>query len=125
MVDKSDPKNPRVTDEVRYFTADEEDDYHVAQANAALDENGYFVKNTVSGRYRDETSEFDKSLIYFSSSSEIIRNMLVRRLDHTAAIMQRYLLCCYQCADNCCNVDFTPSVRDRREAALDISHGSR
>ena len=63
MVDKSDPKNPRVTDEVRYFTADEEDDYHVAQANAALDENGYFVKNTVSGRYRDETSEFDKSLI--------------------------------------------------------------
>ena len=63
MVDKSDSKNPRVTDEVRYFTADEEDDYHVAQANAALDENGYFVKNTVSGRYRDETSEFDKSLI--------------------------------------------------------------
>ena len=63
MVDKSDPKNPRVTDEVRYFTADEEDDYHVAQANAALDENGYFAKNTVSGRYRDETSEFDKSLI--------------------------------------------------------------
>ena len=63
MVDKSDPKNPRVTDEVRYFTADEEDDYHVALANAALDENGYFAKNTVSGRYRDETSEFDKSLI--------------------------------------------------------------
>ena len=32
IVDKSDPKNPRVTDEVRYFTADEEDDFHVAQA---------------------------------------------------------------------------------------------
>ena len=63
VVDKSDPKNPRVTDEVRYFTADEEDDYHVAQANAEIDENGYFVNNTVSGRYREETSAFDKSLI--------------------------------------------------------------
>ena len=63
IVDKSDPKNPRVTDEVRYFTADEEDDYHVAQANAGIDENGYFVNNTVSGRYREETSAFDKSLI--------------------------------------------------------------
>ncbi|MBS1475507.1 MAG: DNA-directed RNA polymerase subunit beta [Lachnospira sp.] len=63
IVDKSDPKNPRVTDEVRYFTADEEDDFHVAQANAEIDENGYFVNNTVSGRYREETSAFDKSLI--------------------------------------------------------------
>ena len=63
IVDKSDPKNPRVTDEVRYFTADEEDDYHVAQANAEIDEEGHFVKNTVAGRYRDETSEFDKRLI--------------------------------------------------------------
>ena len=63
IVDKSDPKNPRVTDEVRYFTADEEGDYHVAQANAEIDENGYFVNNTVSGRYREETSAFDKSLI--------------------------------------------------------------
>ena len=63
VVDKSDPKNPKVTDEVRYFTADAEDDYHVAQANAEIDEDGHFVKNTVSGRYREETSEFDKSLI--------------------------------------------------------------
>ena len=63
IIDKSDPKNPRVTDDVRYFTADEEDDYHVAQANAEIDENGYFVKNSVSGRYREETSEFDKSMI--------------------------------------------------------------
>ena len=63
IIDKSDPKNPRVTDDVRYFTADEEDDYHVAQANAEIDENGYFVNNTVSGRYREETSAFDKSLI--------------------------------------------------------------
>ena len=63
IIDKTDPKNPRVTDEVHYFTADEEDDFHVAQANAEIDENGYFVKNTVSGRYREETSEFDKSMI--------------------------------------------------------------
>ena len=62
-IDKSDPKNPRVTDEVQYFTADEEDDYHVAQANAEIDEEGHFVKNTVSGRYREETSEFDKTQI--------------------------------------------------------------
>ncbi len=61
VVDKSDPKNPRVTDEVRYLTADEEDDYYVAQANAEIDEEGHFVKNSVSGRYREETSEFDKS----------------------------------------------------------------
>ena len=63
IVDKTDPKNPRVTDEVRYFTADEEDDYHVAQANAEIDEEGHFIKNTVSGRFREETSEFDKTMI--------------------------------------------------------------
>ena len=63
IVDKSDAKNPRVTDEVRYFAADEEDDFHVAQANAEIDENGYFKKNTVSGRYKEETAEYDKTLI--------------------------------------------------------------
>ena len=61
LIDKSDPQNPRVTDEVRYLTADEEDDFYVAQANAELDEDGHFVKNSVSGRYREETSEFPKS----------------------------------------------------------------
>ena len=60
-IDKTDPKNPRVTDEVIYMTADEEDNYHVAQANEALDENGYFVRNSVSGRYREETQEYEKS----------------------------------------------------------------
>ena len=54
-IDKSDPKNPRVTEEVIYMTADEEDNYHVAQANEPLDENGYFVRKNVSGRYKDET----------------------------------------------------------------------
>ena len=59
-LDKSDPENPRVTDEVVYLTADEEDPFIVAQANEPLDENGYFINNTVSGRFRDETSTYDK-----------------------------------------------------------------
>ena len=63
IVDKTDPENPRVTDEVRYFTADEEDDYYIAQANAPIDENGYFIKNTVAGRHKDETASFDKKYI--------------------------------------------------------------
>ncbi|KIR01971.1 DNA-directed RNA polymerase beta subunit [Lachnospiraceae bacterium TWA4] len=63
IVDKSDPKNPRVTDEVRYFTADEEDNYIVAQANEPLDEDGYFVRPNVSGRFREETAEFDKTKV--------------------------------------------------------------
>ena len=63
VVDKSDPENPRVTDEVVYLTADEEDNYTVAQANEPLDEEGHFVHNNVSGRYREETSQFDKKRI--------------------------------------------------------------
>ena len=62
-VDKTDPSNPRVTDEVVYLTADEEDNYVVAQANEPLDENGYFVNNNVSGRFREETSQFEKKKI--------------------------------------------------------------
>ena len=60
IVDKSDPANPRVTDEVVYLTADEEDNFVVAQANTPLDEEGHFVNNNVAGRYREETSEFQK-----------------------------------------------------------------
>ena len=60
-IDKSDKDNPRVTDEVVYMTADEEDNYHVAQANEKLDEDGHFVRNSVSGRYREETQEYDKT----------------------------------------------------------------
>ena len=63
VVDKKDPANPKVTDEVVYLTADEEDNYVVAQANEPLDENGYFVNNNVSGRFREETSQFEKKLI--------------------------------------------------------------
>ncbi|MDD6212060.1 MAG: DNA-directed RNA polymerase subunit beta [Clostridiales bacterium] len=63
VVDKSDPKNPKVTDEVIYMTADEEDNYIVAQANSPLDEEGHFIRNSVAGRFREETSEFEKSKI--------------------------------------------------------------
>ncbi|MDE7015355.1 MAG: DNA-directed RNA polymerase subunit beta, partial [Kineothrix sp.] len=68
-IDKSDPANPRVTDEVIYMTADEEDNYHVAQANELLDENGYFVRNTVSGRYKEETSEYPKAMFDYMDVS--------------------------------------------------------
>ena len=68
-VDKSDPTNPRVTDEVVYMTADEEDRYYVAQANEQLDEDGYFVRKNISGRFREETSEFERSKIDYMDVS--------------------------------------------------------
>ena len=68
-IDKSDPVNPRVTDEVIYMTADEEDNYHVAQANELLDENGHFVRNSVSGRYKEETSEYPKAMFDYMDVS--------------------------------------------------------
>ncbi len=61
-IDKTDPENPRVTDEVVYMTADEEDNYHVAQANERLDEEGHFVRENVAGRFREETSEYHKTM---------------------------------------------------------------
>ena len=68
-IDKSDPANPRVTNEVEYMTADEEDNYHVAQANELLDAQGHFVKNTVSGRYKEETSEYPKTMFDYMDVS--------------------------------------------------------
>ncbi len=68
-VDHSDPKNPRVTDEVVYMTADEEDNYHVAQANTPLDEEGHFVNQNVSGRFRDETQAYDKTMFEYMDVS--------------------------------------------------------
>ena len=68
-IDKTDPKNPRVTDEVIYMTADEEDNYHVAQANEALDAEGHFVRNSVSGRYREETQEYEKAMFDYMDVS--------------------------------------------------------
>ena len=63
VVDKSDPQNPRVTDEVVYLSADEEDKFIVAQANEPLDEDGHFVNTNISGRFREDTSQFEKSKI--------------------------------------------------------------
>ncbi|MBR1674389.1 MAG: DNA-directed RNA polymerase subunit beta [Eubacterium sp.] len=63
VVDKTDPENPVVTEEVVYLTADEEDNYHVAQASEQLDADGHFVRNNVAGRFREETAEFAKSEI--------------------------------------------------------------
>ena len=68
-IDKTDPQNPRVTDEVVYMTADEEDNYHVAQANEKLDEEGHFIRNSVSGRYREETQEYDKHMFDYMDVS--------------------------------------------------------
>ena len=68
-IDKSDPENPRVTDEVVYMTADEEDNYHVAQANEQLDAEGHFVRNSVSGRYREETQEYPKTMFDYMDVS--------------------------------------------------------
>lgn len=68
-VDKSDPANPRVTDEVVYMTADEEDRYYVAQANEPLDEEGHFINNSISGRFREETSLFEKHKIDYMDVS--------------------------------------------------------
>ncbi len=69
VVDQSDPENPRVTDDVVYMTADEEDNYHVAQASTKLDENGYFVDDNVSGRYLDETSSYKKNIFEYMDVS--------------------------------------------------------
>ena len=68
-IDKTDPKNPRVTDEVVYMTADEEDNYHVAQANEPLDEEGHFLHKNVSGRYREETQEYERRMFDYMDVS--------------------------------------------------------
>ena len=68
-IDKTDAANPRVTDEVQYMTADEEDNYHIAQASAVLDKDGHFVNENVSGRYRDETQEYIKTMFDFMDVS--------------------------------------------------------
>ena len=69
VIDKTNPDNPVVTDEVVYMTADEEDNYHVAQANEALDAEGHFVRKNVSGRYREETQEYERSKFDFMDVS--------------------------------------------------------
>ena len=68
-IDKTDPQNPVVTDEVVYMTADEEDNYHIAQANEPLDEDHHFIHRNVSGRFRDETQAYERSLIDYMDVS--------------------------------------------------------
>ncbi len=68
-IDKTDPANPRVTEDVVYMTADEEDNYHVAQANEQLDAEGHFVRNSVSGRFREETQEYPKVMFDYMDVS--------------------------------------------------------
>ncbi len=68
-IDKTDPENPRVTNEVVYMTADEEDNYHVAQASEPLDENGHFVHKNVSGRYREATQAYDRKMFDYMDVS--------------------------------------------------------
>ncbi len=68
-IDHSDPANPVVTEEVVYMTADEEDNYHVAQANEALDKEGHFVRKNVSGRYREETQEYERRMFDYMDVS--------------------------------------------------------
>ncbi len=73
VIDKSDPENPRVTDEVVYMTADEEDNYHVAQASEPLDSEGHFKRTSVSGRYREETQEYPRTMFdYMDVSPKMI-----------------------------------------------------
>ena len=68
-IDRTDKKNPRVTDEVIYMTADEEDNYHVAQANEPLDEEGHFIHKNVSGRFREETQEYERQMFEYMDVS--------------------------------------------------------
>ena len=68
-INHDDPMNPVVTDEVVYMTADEEDNYHVAQANEQLDEEGHFVRKNVSGRYREETQEYERKMFDYMDVS--------------------------------------------------------
>ncbi len=68
-IDHSDPANPVVTEEVEYMTADEEDNYHVAQANEALDAEGHFIRRNVSGRYREETQEYERRMFDYMDVS--------------------------------------------------------
>ena len=68
-INHDDPQNPVVTDEVVYMTADEEDNYHVAQANEPLDAEGHFIHKNVSGRYREETQEYERKVFDYMDVS--------------------------------------------------------
>ena len=66
---KVDKENGRVTEEIVYMSADEEDNYVIAQANAPLDEDGYFVNPKVNVRYADEILEVPISQVDYMDVS--------------------------------------------------------
>ena len=68
-INHDDSANPVVTEEVVYMTADEEDNYHVAQANEPLDAEGHFIHKNVSGRYREETQEYERRMFDYMDVS--------------------------------------------------------
>ncbi|MBR1976535.1 MAG: DNA-directed RNA polymerase subunit beta [Phascolarctobacterium sp.] len=64
-----DKENKRVTDEVRYMTADVEDRYIIAQANEPLDENGYFLGDRVTARAKDDVLSISPSQVDYMDVS--------------------------------------------------------
>ena len=97
-VDKTDPMNPVVLgdkqEDIVYMTADEEDNYHVAQANEPLDEDRHFKNANVSGRYMEETSLYRKQDIDYMDVSprmvfSVATNMIpfLQNDDPTRALM--------------------------------------
>jgi DNA-directed RNA polymerase subunit beta len=66
---KVDKENHRVTDQIVYMTADEEDMYVVAQGNEPLDENNWFVHDRVTVRIREEIVEVNSAMVDFMDVS--------------------------------------------------------
>ena len=94
-------ENPVVTDEVVYMTADEEDNYHVAQANEQLDAEGHFVRKNVSGRYREETQEYERSKFDYMDVSP---KMVFFRCDSTYPIPWKMTMPTVRSWDQTCSV---------------------
>ena len=66
---KIDKETGKVLDEVEYMTADSEDEFIVAQANEALDENNCFVRQKITARHRDEFIEIDRTRVDYMDIS--------------------------------------------------------
>ena len=110
VVDKTDPSNPVVTDEVVYLTADEEDNFVVAQANEQLDEEGHFVHNNVSGRFREETSEFQRRN---RPDGRIPEDGILRSYFHDSVPAERR---CEPCSDGIEHAASGGTASDHRES---------
>ncbi|KFL43885.1 DNA-directed RNA polymerase subunit beta [Lysinibacillus sp. BF-4] len=64
-----DHETGRVTEQIDYLTADEEDNYYVAQANSILNEDGTFANDEVVGRFRGDNTVFNKEKIDYMDVS--------------------------------------------------------